>query len=241
MKSESENVYFRFFDKGEVVEIRGLGLRGNNNAWEGWPGGGGVVSGYFDNAVDFERASNSLDEAGARGVYFTLNPVIPDLLARRVNRLVASPKSTTDDTHILCLRWLPIDIDPVRPSDLSSSEDELKKAAEVARKITEWLEGEIGFKKGLRACSGNGYHLCYRLPDLPNDEAHRRLIQNGIRAIASRFTDAHVDIDVKVGNPARIWKCYGTVSRKGDHTETRPHRKSFLFEGQPKRLDDVPL
>ena len=130
--AEYAGVYERFFEAGEVVEIRGLGLYGKNRAWEGFCGGSGVVAGYFDNPSDFHKAAMALDEAGATGVYFTLNPVNPDLLARAVNRLKASPKYLTQDTDIKCLRWIPIDLDPVRPTGISSNDDELEAGREVA-------------------------------------------------------------------------------------------------------------
>ena len=37
----------------------------------------------------------------------------------------------------------------------------------------------------------------------------------------------------------RIWKLYGTVSRKGDSTADRPHRRSAVLEAPP-RPDAVP-
>jgi P4 family phage/plasmid primase-like protien len=234
-----QNVYRRFFSPDEVVEIRALGLRGKDRAWDGFCTGAGVVAGYFDNGDDFDLAAAALDEVGATGVYFSLNPVNPDLLARAVNRLVGSPKYLTQDTDIVCLRWLPIDLDPVRPAGISSTEKELRKAADVARKITGWLEGEMAFPKGLRACSGNGFHLCYRLPDLPNDTDHRELIRQALAAVAAKFTSSEIEIDLKVGNPARIWKLYGTIGRKGDHTEARPHRRSYLFPDQATTLAEV--
>jgi hypothetical protein len=51
-----------------------------------------------------------------------------------------------------------------------------------------------------------------------------------LQALAARFDDERVKIDQKVANPARIWKLYGTVAAKGDHTADRPHRVSRLLE-----------
>ena len=50
-----------------------------------------------------------------------------------------------------------------------------------------------------------------------------------LAALARRFDDARVTVDRKVFNPARIWKLYGTVARKGDHTAERPHRVARLL------------
>ncbi|MBC8418528.1 MAG: hypothetical protein H8E10_08050 [Desulfobacterales bacterium] len=239
MSGDGEAVYQRFFRPGEVVEIRGLGLRGKNKAWDGYCTGAGVVSAYCDNTNPFKQLARVLDEAGANGVYFTLNPVSPALLARAKNRLIASPKYLTQDSDIACIRQLPIDLDPIRPAGISSTKNELQKAAQVAKKITTWLENELGFPKGLRACSGNGYHLCYRLPDLPTDPDHREMVKKAIAAVEAKFRNKYVDIDLKVFNPSRIWKLYGSTSRKGDSTEDRPHRISYLFPDQPETLDEI--
>jgi len=234
-------VYQTFFNPGEVVEIRAIGLFGKNPAWAGFCGGagGGIVSGYFDNGEEFARAAMSLDEAGATGAYFTLNPVNPALLARASNRLVASPKYTSKDNDVQVIRWLPLDLDPVRPSGISSTDEEISAAKDIAREVTVYLEQDLGFAKGLRAHSGNGYHVLYRLPDLPNDDDHRGLIRKAIEAVEFKFRNDKVNIDLKVYNPGRIFKVYGTTARKGDSTKERPHRKSYLFEGLPEKLKEV--
>ncbi len=233
--------YRLFFHPGEVVEIRGLGASGKNRVWSGHASGPGTVSGYFDNEDAFAKAAEALDAAELRGIYFTLNPVNPALIARAANRLKASPKSTTQDPDAVCIRWLPVDLDPKRPSDISATDQEVAQAEATAKQLAAWLEGEMGFARAIRGFSGNGFHLVYRLPDLPNDEETHKLIVAAVAVLAARYTSAAVDVDVKVGNPARIWKLYGTVGRKGDHTAERPHRRSYLFAGQPQTLNDVPI
>jgi len=224
-----KNVYNLFFAPGEVCEIRAIGVAGRSKSWSDYARKNDVVSGYFDNGEDFAQAAQALDAAKAKGVYFTLNPCDPALLARAKNRLIASPKATTTDHDILCLRWLPIDLDPARPAEISSTNEELAAAKELAKQISMWLEGEKGFAKGIRACSGNGYHLVYRLSDLPNDDENRALIKRAVAAIEARFHNDKVLIDLKVVNPARIWKLYGTTGRKGDSTDDRPHRQSKIL------------
>jgi hypothetical protein len=71
------DVYKIFFRPGEVTEIRSFGINGKSKAWEGWSRG--TVFGYFDNAAAFGEAAEALDKAGARGIYFTVNPCNPDL------------------------------------------------------------------------------------------------------------------------------------------------------------------
>jgi hypothetical protein len=240
------NLYEKLFFHQEVMEIRGLGLTGNNPAWEGWAGNSGVVSGYFNNAEAIEKAAKALDDAGAAGVYFTLNPCDPELIARANNRLVvAGKRSLTGDSNIKCIRWFPIDIDPKRPAGISSSETELEAAKETGKNIVTWLKEEFGFPAFIGACSGNGFHILYRLSDIdPSDEisGSKGLIANALRALNSRFGNDDVSIDTAVHNPSRIWKFYGTTARKGDNMDERPHRLSYLFNKKnPKCLDEVPV
>lgn len=223
-------VYNLFFQTGEVTEIRAYGCRGKNVGWSGWTTN--IVYGYFDNAEAFGKAAMALERAKAPGIYFTLNPVIPDLLARAANRLKAADakSSSTSDTDIACIRWLPIDLDPRRPSGISSTDDELAAAVRIRERIRKWLEGEMGWpaKDRIRAHSGNGTHLLYPMGDLSNTPATTQLIKDYLAAISAKFENEWVDIDLKVYNPSRIWKLYGTTARKGDHTEARPHRKSYV-------------
>lgn len=223
-------VYEGFFCPGEVVEIRGIDVEGPG-PWKGRARG--TVSGYFNHADAFASAAQALDNSGAKFVYFTINPCNPALLARANNRLVANPKNTTQDVDIVCLRWLPIDLDPRRPAGISATDAEVKSALDLGGEITKWLEDEeMRFTKAIRAFSGNGIHLLYRLADLPNDEEHRKMIKQAIAAIAKKFSNDQVDVDVKTCNPSRLWKLYGTTGRKGDSTQDRPHRKSYIYEGQ---------
>jgi P4 family phage/plasmid primase-like protien len=241
------NLYTQFFHPGEVVELRAIGLRGKNKNWEGFAGGkGGIVSGYFNDGEKLAAAAMALDAAGARGVYFTANPCQDVLLSRASNRLICpQEEATTPDMYMKCLRWFLIDLDaPLldgtkRPKGVSASDAEIAVCEQTAKNVAAWLEGEMGFAKAIRGLSGNGFHLMYRLQDLPNDDEHKLIIKNAMAALAEKF--GKDTIDVTVVNPGRIWKYYGTTGRKGDSTTDRPHRKSYLFNGQPEMLDDTPV
>jgi hypothetical protein len=54
------------------------------------------------------------------------------------------------------------------------------------------------------------------------------LLKRRLQALSPKFTSPAVKIDEKVFNPARIWKLYGTTSRKGENTTERPHRRSEI-------------
>jgi hypothetical protein len=76
------------------------------------------------------------------------------------------------------------------------------------------------------ADSGNGFHLLYRI-DLPADDGE--LVKRCLKALAHQFDTDAVKIDTSVFNPSRIVKLYGTMSRKGDSTTERPHRRSSVL------------
>jgi len=107
-------------DPGSVFEIRILEPR--------YAAGGcapRVISGYFDDPAKVSDALNSLWLDGAKGVYVTLNPVNPALLARSRNKFTkAMNGQTTGDKDITCRRWLLVDIDPKRPAGISASDEE---------------------------------------------------------------------------------------------------------------------
>jgi len=232
---------------GEVFEIRGIGLRGYNSAWQGFASGkAGIVSGYFNDPEKFTAAANALDAAKARGVYYTANPCEPALLSRAFNRLICpSDGETTADQYIAYIRWFLVDLDAklidggLRPKGVSASDEELVACQVKAAAVAAYLEETIGFAKGIRGFSGNGYHLLYRLPDLPNDDEHKMLIKQVMAALAGHYDPD--DIDTSVINPARIWKFYGTTARKGDSTPERPHRQSYIYPNQPQVLAEVPV
>jgi len=83
----------------------------------------GTLSGYFD---DVDALVNIAADLSGRveGVYVTLNPVDRALLARAVNRVSEYAKHTTADNNIVRRRWMLVDFDPVRPSGISSTDEE---------------------------------------------------------------------------------------------------------------------
>ena len=142
-----------------VFEIRAIKaqLRGSPQV--------GPISGYFDNAQACVTRLSELHKA--TGIYITLNPVKPALLARCVNRLsYAERDSTTKDHHIQERKWLLLDVDPERPSGISASDEGKAAAKYKAREIYGYLKGR-GWPKPVITDSGNGYHLVYLLDHPP--------------------------------------------------------------------------
>ncbi len=184
-----------------------------------------VVAGFFDDLEALGNAAAAI--ADAEGIYLTLNPVNPNLLSRSPNRIQpAKIGEQTSDKDIIRRRWLPIDADPKRKASSSATDAEHEAALERVRAIRDWLKDEWGVQTVL-ADSGNGGHVLIPV-DLPADDGG--LVERVLLAIAARFDDEVVKIDLAVHNPSRIWKLYGTVARKGDHTPEQPHRLARLLE-----------
>jgi Protein of unknown function (DUF3631) len=190
-----------------------------------------TVSGYFDSPEKLAEAALKLDSRNYAGIYITLNPCKPELLARRYNRIEPYADPTTSDPDALRRVRILIDFDPRRPSGISSSDAEHSRAIAVAYSVRDALRAE-GWPDPIVADSGNGCHLIYTI-NLENTAEAAQLIQRVLKGIAERYATADVDVDLTVYNAARITKVYGTTTRKGDNTPERPHRRSRLLEIPP--------
>ena len=186
----------------------------------------GTISGYFDDAEALADAVESLDGT-VPGIYITLNPCNPALLARAANRLRERAETTTSDADIVRRRWLLLDFDARRPAGISASDAEHGRAMTVACGAWDDLRGWLG--DPVVADSGNGAHLLYRL-DLPNDQAATELVKRVLAGVAARCGTEDTAVDQTVYNAARIVKLWGTMACKGDSTPDRPHRRSRLLE-----------
>lgn len=207
------------FEPGQVAELRVIGA-GNRD--------GNIAAGWFNDFDAIAAAALREEQRGAEGLYVTLNPVNRACFARSPNEAKPYQKTTTKDSEIIARTWLPIDIDPVRPTKVSSSEEEVAAARNKAREIIDQLERVRGWPKGLRGFSSNGYHLLYRI-DFANDRGPGALVEKAIKALSEQFSDNAVKVDTTVWNAARIWKLWGTLSRKGASIEERPHRRSYML------------
>jgi len=214
---------------GSVVEVRALA-------------DGVTHSGYFDDHKALVQAVEPLDaDPAVAGIYVTLNAPNPALLARRANRIkmrLSRKDATTADADILRRRWFPIDIDPVRPGGVSSTDEEHDAAIAATERIAAYL-AEQGFPSPIKADSGNGAHLLYRI-DLENDGAATEVVRGALATLDALFSNDVITVDTANHNAARIWKLYGTVSRKGDNTPERPHRRAKVLAA-PEEIEIVPV
>ena len=227
-----EKVFRLFCYPGEVVEVRGIGFWGASNAWNGFAKG--TVSGYFDSHKEFCNAVKLLDATKQGNIYFTLQVIDKRLIGRAFNRIKASDL-TTSDNDVISYRWLPIDIDPVRPSGISSSDSELKAAMSMREDVILYVMEKYAFDhKPITAMSGNGVHILFRIPEALATTANSEKVKRILDDVSFYFNNDLVNIDTVVHNPSRIWTLYGTTKRKGDIVpeapgrKARPHRLSFI-------------
>jgi len=185
-----------------------------------------ALSGYFRDA-DTMLAAFERIQITRRNVYITLGQVNSDCFARAQHEHFMNGVSTTGDKDIKGYRWLFIDLDPVRTTGVSSSKEELAKAAALAKKIYSYLR-DLGFEEPVKALSGNGCHLLYRI-SIANTEENVALVERCLKVLAALFDTAEVKVDTTNYNPSRICKLYGTIAQKGVSTEERPHRMSRIF------------
>ena len=227
-----------FCEPGQVVDLRGLDVQGKRAICE-----------TFNDHEALARRAVELEAAGAKGVYFTPNPLRPDIAGWKNSRVQA--------TDVIERHWLLLDVDTHRPVKTNATDEELQ-AAWVGLDRSRTTLDALGLRGAMIGCSGNGWHLCYPVR-YPNDPAAHDLLQKITEELRARCADPiskeeeklvkaghflsapKVKIDSTYDAP-RIWKLYGTMARKGpdvpervdEHGEiqpARPHRLSFLLKG----------
>lgn len=194
----------------------------------------GTIAGYFNNADDLCKAVKQYD--GSYNIFMSLNEIDQSVSARAENHFQTWAKETVTDKEITRRKWILVDLDPVRPAGISSTDEELRAAKELSEEVRSYLS-DHEFSEPITALSGNGYHLLYPI-DLPNDAETANLIKQFLQALDSKLSTEKVKVDIANYNAGRITKLYGTMACKGDDTEERPHRRSKILE-VPESLDPV--
>src|SRR5262249_25695815 len=185
MKNDIAQYLRLIHQPGDVLELRVLGVVDNPKY------GAFTISGYFDHdrMDDLARAAMEWTDK-AEGCYVTINPVVPDLLARAANRVVRKPRHTTSDAEIVRRTGLVFDADPVRPAGVSATDEEKVQARERIDRLVEEL-ARRGWPAPILADSGNGFHARYRI-DLANNDGARELVERVLKAAAAMFSDEKV-------------------------------------------------
>lgn len=194
-----------------------------------------IYSGIFDDKKALIENIKRFDRE-PYNIYFVFNELKDALNGLPQYNKMIRGASAVKDKDIKYRRWLLVDFDPIREGDvkdIASTDEEMGYSHDVAVEARKFLRS-LGFTSPVVCKSGNGYHLLFRLENIPCDTETNETCKNVLKYIARRFSDERVDCDVKVFNPARITKFYGTVSHKGGNTPQRPHRKSEIVVIPPE-------
>ncbi len=204
------------------------------------------VDGRWNMAGMFSDADTLIEQLKTVGnrvrpganVYMTLNELHEACYDRKHhNCFIELQSPTVSDNDVTWYQWMLIDVDPVRPSGTSSTDEQLKTSRETAKKIYQWLKNR-GWPDPIIAHSGNGTHLQYRIQRM-NTPENKKLIENALKTIGMLFADSEMSIDLTTFNQSRVCKLYGTVARKGASTKKRPHRMSKILR-VPDKIEAVP-
>ena len=237
-KSQFDADQFRQFmrllqlgDPEAVIELRALGFGGRDR---------NTFSGYFNNENAFAEAAKGATK-NSGGVHCTINVLNPQLLCRSANRAKPFAQLTTSDADILRRRYLPIDLDAIRPAGTSSSDEQHEAAIEKSRGVFKFIRKK-DWPEPIVIDSGNGAHLLMPF-DEPNDQNAKTLAQNILKALAEQFNDEWIKVDESVFNPARIMRLPCTTNRKGDHLPKYPHRLCRILRVPEdlRKYADTPL
>lgn len=171
-----------------------------------------------------------------KGFYFVPQKIKKDLTPRgKINPGIG-------DIDIAAYNWLLIDLDPERePKNQPSSDEEKTLAYNLMQEIADYME-DFGFTKPIIGDSANGYHLVYKIEEMENKKDNVSIIERCLKFLNKKFSNEKVKVDTTVYNPSRIWKLYGTISRKGNEKpeENRFFRLSKLLE-VPEPIEDTPF
>src|SRR5262249_27623736 len=154
-----------FCPPGQVVEIRALHVRGRGKA----------VCRVCADLAGAAAFAQEMDRLGAAGIYFTPNPIRPDL---------AGSKASCKAADMVERHWLLVDVDPTRPAGVSSTQEELDAAWEVLGRVQATLEGG-GLTNPVICASGNGWHCCFPI-SLPNDQPAHDLVKDVLKQLNER-------------------------------------------------------
>lgn len=192
-----------------------------------------TYSGYFKSADTLiaELKTNRNLPDGSQ-VYITLNAIKEECYSRQQHDKFLDYVATTSDDDIKAYDFLMLDLDPERPKEVSSSDDEIKEAEKIANSIYKYMQS-AGWTEPIVARSGNGVHLLYSI-NLENSGNAKTYVQNCLAVLDSIFSTDKVKVDKKVFNPSRICKLYGTVATKGADTKERPHRMAQIVKAPAK-------
>lgn len=188
-----------------------------------------TYSGYYYNVENLIRDIEPLSNRPNMQIYFVMNTIDTNCYDRQQKEcIVEMPKNTTTDVDILGRDFILLDFDPKRPAGVGSTDEQFQFAKTTARTVYKFLLDQ-GFYEPIVCKSGNGVHLLISV-HLGNTPENTKLVERFLKSISMMFSDENVDCDVKVSNPSRICKLYGTYAKKGSNTPEHPWRLAKIWK-----------
>lgn len=189
-----------------------------------------TFSGYFKDIETLIHCVEPFANAQGNQIYYTINSINEACYGRsQKDKMVCIAREpTTSDVDVDGRTHILIDLDPKRPSGISSSDEELENAHLRAVAIYKFLLSQ-GFYEPIIGISGNGYHL-YIPCQIAATEENTEIVKKFLKVLSLLFSDEKVEVDEKVFNLARISKLPGTYARKGENTPERPWRLARIIK-----------
>jgi hypothetical protein len=208
--------------EGELIEVRIVGRQ--------------ILSGYFKSV---DTLISQIERFSDSNIYFVLNKISDACYSREQrDKFVEKPKSSTSDSDIENREWFIVDIDPIRPTGVSASNEEKEGSKKTINKIFAFLR-DFGFSEPIICDSGNGFHLLYKI-SIENTKVNAEILKTILLVLDMYFSNEICSVDKTMFNASRITKLYGTVARKGNNTEERPHRESGIIR-VPTIIKETPI
>lgn len=152
-------------------------------------------------------------------VYFGINPSTVD--ATQFDAITTGSIGRVAST-ITRIKFILIDVDPVRPPETCATGAEKGAAKSVAVRIQKYLK-QIEWPSPWIFDSGNGFQL---LIPADLDVEDSELVKRFLLHLAGKFDVDDVKVDTSVADLARVCRLPTTMNRKGQNTPERPHRQS---------------
>lgn len=202
---------------------------------------GSIYCGHFTSPEQHLKMLRSVEHLrGFTGAYMLVNgPMNPDLTFRYEPGTWNNAKpGRAADRDIQSLRAIFIDVDVVRPKNISSTGAQLQAAYEVSCTLESWLADVIGDDAGIgHGCSGNGFFTLVALQPIECSHDTSKRIQELLGLLQKKFGNEQTKIDATTFNPSRLMPAPGTWKRKGRNAPERPHRMvSFTCKPDVRRV-----
>lgn len=154
------------------------------------------------------RDAISRAQSDGFNVYVTVNPVRPDAIKR---------DKAQKDEDIERRVFLPVDIDPNRPSGTLATPEQSEAARALAEKLVEeWYRPNFpDHMEPLFGHSGSGYQILIPC-DIPADNGGDEIVKGLLKLLAKAYDTEAAHVDTSVSNRSRIMRVCGTKAFYSD-------------------------